>query len=336
MTSNISLSLIIPIYNRPQEAQEMLESLSLQSDLDFEVLIIEDGSTVPCEEVCKTFEHTLNLKYFFKPNSGPGPSRNFGCKNANGNYFIILDSDCIIPSHYIAEVKKVLNENILDAFGGPDAAHESFSSIQKGINYAMTSVFTTGGIRGASEAVGKFQPRSFNMGISREVFEKTGGFGRVHPGEDPDLTFRIWNAGYKTSLIKSAYVYHKRRIDWKKFSKQMFKFGVVRVFLNKWHKGSSKLTYWFPSVFILGLLFSSGISYWFPWFLIFYAIYFILIFVDSLIKNSSLKIAMYSLIAVCIQFFAYGRGFLLSQFKVGLLGNDPEKVFPSFFFKKEM
>lgn len=331
---NLSFSLIIPIFNRPNEADEILASLAEQSVRDFEVVIVEDGSQLKCEEVCNKYRDRLNIQYFYKENSGPGDSRNFGMRAAKGNYFIILDSDCIIPPDYFSKVKSNLNANYVDAWGGPDAAHESFSPLQKGINYCMTSVFTTGGIRGASEKIGKFQPRSFNMGISREAFEKTGGFGTVHPGEDPDLTFRIWKAGYRTTLFSNVPVFHKRRIDWGKFAKQMFKFGVVRVFLNKWHPGSAKITYWFPAVFSLGLIFSIAMAFWFPWLLLGYALYLLLLFADAAVKTKSVWIALLALVAAFVQFFSYGRGFLLSQFHVGLLGKEPEKAFPGFFFKK--
>jgi len=329
----IKFSLIIPIFNRPNEAEEILASLAEQDDNDFEIVLVEDGSTLRCDTVAEKYSNKLNIKYHYKDNSGPGDSRNFGCRVATGNYFIILDSDCIIPPFYISSVRKNLAENYVDAWGGPDSAHESFTLLQKGINYSMTSIFTTGGIRGGSEKLSKFQPRSFNMGISKEVFEKTGGFGTVHPGEDPDLTFRIWKAGYKTTLFSNVPVFHKRRIDWGKFSKQMYKFGVVRVFLNKWHPGSGKITYWFPLAFSSGLIFSFAIAYWFPWLLLFYAFYLTLIFIDATAKAKCIRVAAFAIIAVFIQFFSYGWGFLKSQYNINMLGKEPEKAFPGFFFK---
>lgn len=328
-------SLIIPIFNRPNEAEEILQSLSLQDDKDFEVVLVEDGSALKCDKVAEKYIGRLNIKYIFKENTGPGDSRNFGCSKASGNYFVILDSDCIIPPQYISTVRKNLTENYVDAWGGPDSAHESFTPLQKGINYTMTSLFTTGGIRGGSEKIGKFQPRSFNMGISREVFEKTGGFGTIHPGEDPDLSFRIWKAGYKTTLFSNAHVFHKRRIDWGKFSKQTYKFGVVRVILNKWHPGSGKVTYWFPAVFSSGLIFSAAVAYWFPWLIMFYGLYFILLFADAIVRTKSLWVAMLAFVAVFVQFFSYGWGFLKSQFRINILGMEPEKAFPGFFFKRK-
>lgn len=329
----MKFSLIIPVYNRPDEIDELLESLTQQTEKNFDVYVIEDGSSIPCEAVCKKYEHQLEIHYHFKSNSGPGPSRNYGMDIAQGDYFIIFDSDCLIPAGYMAAVNRFLAENYVDCFGGPDAAHESFSDVQKAINYSMTSFFTTGGIRGGGEKLGKFQPRSFNMGISRKCYQQVGGYGKIHPGEDPDLSFRIWNAGFDTALIKDAHVYHKRRIDFQKFSKQVYKFGVVRVILNKWHQGSAKLTYWFPTVFSLGLVFAIIVGYKIPlfWFLV--DAYFLLIFFDALIKTKNLKISFMAIFTSLIQFVAYGYGFLKSQVKINLLKQNEHKAFPGFFFK---
>ena len=237
-------SLIIPVYNRPDEIDELLESLSkLYYNEDFEIVIIEDGSSLKCEDVVLEYERKLNISYYYKDNSGPGNSRNFGMQKAKGDYFIIFDSDCIIPKNYLTEVMKALKQNYVDCFGGPDKALDSFSDIQKAINFAMTSFLTTGGIRGGSEKINKFQPRSFNMGISKIAFEKSNGFGNIHPGEDPDLSIRLWNLGYETRLFPNAFVYHKRRIDWDKFSTQVNKFGKARPILNSWYPKYNKLTY---------------------------------------------------------------------------------------------
>lgn len=333
MNKTLSFSLIVPVYNRPDEVQELLESLSQQTDKEFEVLIIEDGSGIPCKSVCEAFDDKMNIVYHFKANSGPGPSRNFGMEKATGNYFIIFDSDCLIPPNYIENVRMALIENYVDCFGGPDAAHESFSNTQKSINYVMTSFFTTGGIRGGNEALGKFQPRSFNMGIAKEVFETVGGYGKIHPGEDPDLSFRIWKDGFNTALVKDAFVYHKRRIDLQKFSKQVYKFGVVRVILNKWHPGTSKITYWFPAVFSLGftVLAIGGMSI--PFFSFLALAYIVLLFADSLIKTKSLIIALGAVIAAFIQFYSYGWGFIKAQWIINVLKKDERKTLPEFFFK---
>ncbi|MBD0849146.1 glycosyltransferase [Maribacter arenosus] len=330
----IHVSFIIPVYNRPDEVKELLDSfLMLEGEKDFEIVIVEDGSQISSKEVVSQFDRTLHVSYFNKPNSGPGDSRNYGMRRAKGNYFIILDSDCILPPQYLTEVLKSLNENFVHCFGGPDAAHASFSNVQKAINYAMTSVLSTGGIRGGTSAVDKFQPRSFNMGISKEAFEKVGGYGKIHPGEDPDLTIRIWNKGYETKLIPKAFVYHKRRIDWHKFFIQVNKFGLVRPILNKWHPETAKITYWFPTLFCLGFLISlilMVLNIFIP--LGIYLLYFMLVFIDSLIKNRNVSVAFLSIFAVCVQFLGYGIGFLKSTFWINFSKKKPKELFPKLFF----
>lgn len=329
------ISFIIPIFNRPEEARELLESFAaLNSDKDFEIVIVEDGSEIRSEFVVQEYKSQLNISYYFKSNSGPGDSRNFGMKQAKGNYFIILDSDCVLPKQYLAKVLSSLNGNYVDCFGGPDAAHESFSNIQKAINFAMTSFITTGGIRGKESSINKFQPRSFNMGISRKAFEATGGFGRIHPGEDPDLSIRLWKLGFETKLIPEAYVYHKRRISWSKFYKQVYKFGSVRPILNRWHPYTKKITYWFPSLFCLGIIMSL-ILWIFKITLPIYLIlgYFALSFLTALIKTKSLVVSILAIMAILIQFFGYGYGFLKSTLKLQFSNKSAEKLFPNLFFK---
>lgn len=313
---NLSFSIIVPVYNRPKEIDELLESLTQQEfSNDFEVLIIEDGSEFSSEEIVKKYQDKLRLKYFFKQNSGAGASRNFGMQKATGNYFIILDSDVIIPKHYLNEVKKALKNNITDAFGGPDAAHKSFTNLQKAINYAMTSVLTTGGIRGKKQVIGKFQPRSFNLGLSKQAFEKTKGFSKMKNGEDIDLTFRLWENGFETQLIESAFVYHKRRSSLKQFFKQTYGFGTARPILNKKYPKTAKLTYWFPSLFIIGLVVSFLFAlFGFPKLLYFYGFYFVLILLDALFQNKNITVAFLSVIASFTQFLGYGLGFLESKF----------------------
>lgn len=329
------ISIVIPVYNRPDEIKELLESLLISDyNKEYEVVIIEDGSSVTCKEEVEKFKDRLNISYHFKENSGPGDSRNFGMKVAKGDYFIIFDSDCIIPKQYLTEVEKELTTNYVDCFGGSDAALDSFSDIQKAINFAMTSFLTTGGIRGGSEKVTKFQPRSFNMGISKKAFEDSNGFGNIHPGEDPDLSIRLWKLGYETRLFPKAFVYHKRRIDWDKFSIQVNKFGKARPILNSWYPEYSKLTFFFPTLFIFCFsvaLFLFLFGYQLP--ILCYAFYFLLLFVTATIQNKSLKIGFLSLIAVFKQFFGYGRGFLASYIKVILLKQKPEIAFPELFFK---
>jgi glycosyltransferase involved in cell wall biosynthesis len=328
-------SLIIPVYNRPDEVNELLESLT-KSDYDeaFEVVIVEDGSSVPCRDVVENYAGKLNISYYFKPNSGPGNSRNFGMQKAKGDYFIIFDSDCIIPPSYLKEVKRELDGKYVDCFGGPDKALDSFSDIQKAINFAMTSFLTTGGIRGGSEKIDKFQPRSFNMGISKKAFEASHGFGNIHPGEDPDLSIRLWKLGFETRLFKDAYVYHKRRIDWDKFSVQVSKFGKARPILNSWYPEYNKITFFFPSLFIVGLLLAFLLLIFnFDFLLQIYIVYLIVIFLTSSVQNRSLKIGLLSIIAVWKQFYGYGTGFMESYIKVILLKKQPQNAFPEMFFK---
>lgn len=329
-------SLIIPVYNRPEEINELLESLAnLDYDDDFEIVIVEDGSTLRCEEIVHNYNDKLKISYYYKENSGPGDSRNFGMKKAKGNYFIIFDSDCIIPEDYLTVVATSLKQNYVDCFGGPDKALDSFSDIQKAINFAMTSFFTTGGIRGGSEKIDKFQPRSFNMGLSKKAFEVSNGFGNIHPGEDPDLTIRLWNLGFETRLFSKAFVYHKRRIDWEKFTIQVNKFGKARPILNSWHPKYNKLTYFFPSVFLIGLSISVLLLLLnYDFLLQMYFIYFLLLFVVSSFQNKSLKIGLLSIKAVWKQFYGYGKGFLISYLKIIILKQMPQVAFPELFFKK--
>ncbi|MFT5253036.1 MAG: glycosyltransferase involved in cell wall biosynthesis [Flavobacteriales bacterium] len=328
-------SLIIPVYDRPDELAELLESLSKSNYKEsFEVVIVEDGSTLKCDSVVAQYNSKLALSYFYKANSGPGDSRNFGMKKARGDYFIIFDSDCIIPANYLLEVEQSLKSHYVDCFGGPDKALDSFSDIQKAINFAMTSFLTTGGIRGGSEKIDKFQPRSFNMGISRKAFEASKGFGNIHPGEDPDLSIRLWNLGFETKLIPNAYVYHKRRIDWEKFALQVNKFGKARPILNSRYPQHNKLTFFFPSVFILGFgLAVMLLVFTLDYLLKIYFIYFVVLFLVAAFQNKSLKIGYLSAIAVWKQFYEYGTGFIESYFKIIVFKQKPEEAFPELFFK---
>src|SRR5690554_4981799 len=250
-------SFVVPVFNRPQEIRELLESMLLLDFKEgFEVVIIEDGSTDTAAGVVREYSETLNIFYYSKENSGPGDSRNYGMARAKSDYFIILDSDCLLPPDYLSNVDTFLSQRFYHCFGGPDAAHPSFTPLQKAINYVMTSLLTTGGLRGNKRGIQKFEPRSFNMGISKEAFVATGGFGKIHPGEDPDLSQRILKAGYDTVFVPNAYVYHKRRISWNKFYLQVRKFGLVRPILNRWHPSSSKISFWFPSLFIVFIFIS--------------------------------------------------------------------------------
>lgn len=327
-------SFIVPVYNRPREIKELLDSfMELQFDGDYEILIIEDGSDETSKDIVDNYP-TLPISYYFKENSGPGESRNYGMRIANGNYFIILDSDCLIPHNYLKVVDEFLKNDYYDCFGGADDAHSSFNSLQKAINYVMTSFLTTGGIRGNKLSVSRFQPRSFNMGLSRKAFNSTGGFSKIHPGEDPDLSQRLIKYGFRTTFIPNASVFHKRRISWKKFYQQVTKFGLVRPILNQWHPETAKITYWFPTIFMFYCIISVVSILTYYWVISLpLAFYIMIIFIHSSIKNKSLFIGALSIRAVFYQFFGYGIAFLRSSILIGLLKRNPKEQFPKLFFE---
>ncbi|MCO5947740.1 glycosyltransferase [Mucilaginibacter flavidus] len=307
-------SIIIPLYNRPQEIKELLETLVLQTYKQFEVLVIEDGSKDDAADIVKSFAGKFDVKYFVKQNEGQGFTRNYGFERAKGDYFVIFDSDCLIPEDYLEIVNNSLNENWLDAYGGPDAAHPSFTPVQKAISYSMTSPFTTGGIRGNKKGIGQFHPRSFNMGISRGVWEKAGGFIITRSGEDIEYSIRIHSMGFKIGLIPEAKVYHKRRTNFLQFYKQIHFFGRARINVYKFFPAELKAIHFFPAIFTLSLMFTA-VANVFGWpiallcnFIL--ALIILLIFFHSLVKNKSVKIAFLSLIASFIQLTAYGLGFM--------------------------
>lgn len=325
--SSLKISLIVPVFNRPDEVKELLQSLTQQEDKNFELLIIEDGSTESCSSICANYAHQLNLHYFFKENTGPGLSRNYGVERANGDFYIFLDSDCVIPSQYIKVVRKFLTRNNIDAFGGPDAADENFSVLQKAINYAMTSFFTTGGIRGGSEQLEKFHPRSFNMGITKEVYNQTGGFQPIRfayskaAGEDLDFSIQVLKKGFKTALISEAFVYHKRRTSLKQYARQVYNFGIARITISKRHPETLKILHFAPAIFTVGTTVSILLSIFASiGFLLPLMIFAILVFMDSLLTNKNLQVAAWSMIASFIQLIAYGLGFLEAFWKQKVLG----------------
>lgn len=303
-------SLIIPVFNRPDEVNELLESLTTQRLLPHEVLIVEDGSTLPCAEVASRFASQLPVRYLTKPNGGPGPARNFGAEQATGDYLIILDSDCQLPADYLEAVEQELLREPADAFGGPDRAHPSFSPMQKAINYSMTSFFTTGGIRGGKKKLDKFYPRSFNMGIRREVYEALGGFSPMRFGEDIDLSIRLFKGGYRCRLFPEAWVWHKRRTDLKKFFKQVHNSGMARINLHKRHPGSMKLVHLLPMCFTLFIVSCLLCAPWCPWSLLPLLCYTLLVGLDATIRNKSLHIGLLSIAAAYVQLIGYGTGFL--------------------------
>jgi len=329
-------SVVIPVYNRPNEVKELLDSLVEQTYKNFEIIIVEDGSTETSYDVVKAYTDKLDIKYFFKDNSGPGNSRNYGMQRTIGDYVILFDSDCLIPPQYFNELENALNKERLDAFGGPDNAHASFSDVQKAINYAMTSFLTTGGVRGKKSKLDKFQPRSFNMGLSQEVIRRTGAFSDIHPGEDPDLSFRIMDKGYKVGLIPKAFVYHKRRIDFRKFAKQVYKFGVVRVILMKWHPKQRSLVYFFPSVFVAGFIISLLLgAFLYPVFYLPPALYVLALIFDAMFNTKSIKIGIMAVFASLLQLFCYAYGFTLSYLKINFFKIPERQAWPGFFFNKE-
>lgn len=326
-------SIIIPVYNRPDEVDELLNSLTQQTVHDFEVIVVEDGSSVTCEHVVKRYEQQLNIRYFNKPNSGPGQTRNYGAERSSGEYLLILDSDCILPPGYLEAIEEELKRQPADAFGGPDRAHHSFTSTQKAINYAMTSFFTTGGIRGGKKKMDKFYPRSFNMGLKADVYRALGGFSKMRFGEDIDLSIRIFKGGYSCRLFPEAWVWHKRRTDLKKFFKQVYNSGIARINLYKKYPESLKVVHLLPAVFTIGVVFVLLSSLICPYALLLLAMFAIIIFTDSSIRNRSLWIGILSVLAAFIQLTGYGSGFLSAWWKRCILKKDSFSAFEKNFYK---
>ena len=345
-------SFIIPVYNRPDEVDELLDSLTRQTVSSFEVIVVEDGSARPCREVCDKYASALDLHYYYKDNSGPGQSRNYGVERAQGEYVLILDSDVVLPEGYLAAVDADLASAPADAFGGPDSAHPSFTPTQKAISYSMTSFFTTGGIRGGKKKLDKFYPRSFNMGVRRDVYNRLGGFSRMRFGEDIDFSLRIFKAGCRCRLFPQAWVWHKRRTDFRKFFRQVFNSGIARINLHKRHPGSLKLVHLLPAVFTLGvafllLLFVAGIvvaacggecarhigGAMSAVALLPLVLYSALIFVDSTLLNRSVLIGALSIRAAFTQLLGYGTGFLVAWWRRCVQGKDEFAAFEKNFYK---
>jgi len=344
----LKYSIVVPVYNRPDEVDELLESLSNQIQKDFEVIIVEDGSVKTCKDVCDKYADILVLHYYAKENSGPGQSRNYGAERARGEWLIILDSDVVLPKGYIKAIDSAITTDTV-AFGGSDTAHPSFTPIQKAISYSMTSFFTTGGIRGGKAKLDKFYPRSFNMGIRRDVYQQLGGFSKMRFGEDIDFSYRIVEAGYRPQLFPEAWVWHKRRTDFRKFFRQVYNSGIARINLEKRHPGTLKLVHLLPTVFtvgVIGLILISAIGralmhyvdrdqfYWMcfaPWIPI--IIYSLIIWIDSSIRNRSLKVGLLSIPAAFVQLMGYGLGFIESWWKRCILKQDEFTAFERTFYK---
>ena len=359
-------SIIVPVFNRPDEVDELLESLTRQTCRDFEVIIVEDGSEVRCEEVVERYRERLDMQYFEKPNSGPGQSRNYGAERSRGDYLIVLDSDVVLPEGYLAAVDEELEANPCEAFGGPDRAHESFTPVQKAINYSMTSFFTTGGIRGGKKKLDKFYPRSFNMGIRRDLYQQLGGFSNMRFGEDIDFSIRIFKSGARCRLFPEAWVWHKRRTDFRKFFRQVHNSGIARINLYKKYPESLKLVHLLPAVFTVGVtvltaIFLTGLLFaalglWTAFYgskgcnmgmvVVFFGaalmalaalpivLYKLLILVDSTVRNRSLWVGVLSIPASFIQLFGYGTGFLRAWWLRCICGRNEElQAFQKTFYK---
>lgn len=312
-------SVIIPVYNRPQELEELLVSLQQQSVKNFEVIVVEDGSTVRSDKVVARFQEAFPIRYIEKTNSGPGPSRNEGYRQAQGEYFVVFDSDCVIPPRYFEVVERALARDPLDAWGGPDRAHENFTLFQRAMGYTMASVLTTGGIRGGKRRVGWFQPRSFNMGISRSVFEATGGFHFDRYAEDIEFSIRMKNYGFRVGLISEAFVYHKRRTNASAFFRQVFNFGRGRALIGKAYPSEVKLVHWFPTVFsscfVITLLLPVINVKLFYLAAAAFGFYFAALFFHALVTTRHLLVALLGLPSAFLQFFGYGAGFLIERLR---------------------
>lgn len=329
----MKFSIIIPVYNRPNEVKELLESLSRQTSKNFEVLLIEDGSSIRCDGVAAEYKDVIDVKYFFKPNSGRSLTRNYGMARATGDYLVFFDSDCVIPEHYFETLTRELAADYSDCFGGPDRAHESFTTLQKAISHSMTSFITTGGIRGGKKVLDKYTPRTFNMGFSMEVYRKVGDFKDMF-GEDIDLSLRIQAAGFRTRLIRDAYVYHKRRVSFKSFYRQVNVFGRARIDLQLSHPGSMKLVHTFPALFVIGTVLLILLSLLTPWFLLPLGLLVLILFFEALAVNRNLKIAGLSVITSFIQLWGYGMGFLSAFFNKIVLGRRDDNELDRLYKKK--
>ena len=328
-------SIIVPVYNRPDEVDELLASLLHQEEKDFEVIVVEDGSQVPCGDVCQRYAGQMELRYYEKPNSGPGQSRNYGAERAKGEYLLILDSDVVVPPGYLKAISEELERQPADAFGGPDCSHPSFTDIQKAISYSMTSFFTTGGIRGGKKKLDKFYPRSFNMGIRRDVYLRLGGFSRMRFGEDIDFSIRIFQAGCHCRLFPGAWVWHKRRTDFRKFWRQVFNSGIARINLYKKYPDSLKLVHLLPMVFTVGVaaLLLLALVLCAPWPLLPLLFYALIVFLDASAKEKSPKIGLLSIAAAFIQLAGYGCGFLQAWWRRCVRGKAEFSAYEKNFYQ---
>lgn len=320
MAAPTLFSIIVPVYNRPGEVDELLASLAKQTDKGFETIIVEDGSTVRCEEQCEAFKDKANVRYFYKCNEGRSIARNYGIDRADGDFFVFVDSDCILPPDYIQSLRQALKDNPTDCFGGPDAAHESFTDTQKAINYSMTSFLTTGGIRGGKISMEKFTPRTFNMGYARKVYEKVGGFREMF-SEDIDMSTRIRLAGFRIMLFPDVEVFHKRRVDFRKFWRQVHVFGMSRITLQLLYPGSMKAVHWLPALFVVGAVAMIIGSFFWKWMIIPLIVYLLALWIWGMISTRSVKIGTLGVGAAMVQLVGYGTGFIRAYVWKILLGH---------------
>lgn len=327
-------SVIIPVYNRPEEVEELLQSLAAQDTMEFETIIVEDGSTEKCEEICNELKGKIPVSYYYKENGGPAQARNYGAEKAKGEWLLFFDSDCIIPPHYFTEAKKELAGKKCQLFGGADRSHESFTTLQKAIDYSMTSIITTGGIRGNKKSADKFYPRTFNMGIQKRVFEEIGGFSNMRFGEDVDFSYKVKEGGYESRFFPQAWVYHKRRNTFRTFFKQVFNSGIARIHLTRRHPGSLKIVHLLPSGFFLGsillILISLLISFWFIMPLVLLSI---VLFADSSYRKGSVKTGIYSIATSYTQLWGYGSGLLAGWWNICILGKSNYAAFVKNFYR---
>lgn len=333
LSNPLHFTFIIPVYRREDELSELLYSLTNLTDKNFDVIVVDDGSPEPLQSLVESFLPQLPITYLRKRNSGPGKSRNHGMQYAQGDYFIFLDSDTLIPPEYLSEVRKELDSQFVDFFGGSDKSQDDFSDFQKAVNFAMTSPLTTGGVRGGAKKITKFQPRSFNMGLSRKAYETSKGFGIMRVGEDPDLSMRLWDLDFESRWFPNASVYHKRRSNWRSFANQVKSFGRMRPILDLLHPKYAKPTFWLPTLFVFGLLVALiFLLRGFPWFMFIYLLYFLAVWFMSSIQYRSAKIGLLSIGTVFLQHWNYGVGFFESFIRIRIQKKNPKEVFPQYFF----
>jgi len=307
----ILCSFIIPVYNRPDEMADLLRSMAEQTDKGFEAVVVEDGSTVTCREACdEASAKGVRVSYFHKNNEGRSIARNHGMERAEGSYFVFVDSDCVLPPNYVERLRASLKNSHTDCFGGPDAAHDSFTGTQKAINYSMTSFLTTGGIRGGKVQLEKFVPRTFNMGFSREVWRKTGGFREMF-SEDIDMSTRIRHEGFSIVLLRDVKVYHKRRLGWKKFWRQVHVFGMSRITLKLLYPDSMKPVHMLPALFVVSNVVMVLLAILFSWlWLLPLIVYLFAVWISAIASTRSFAIGSKAVLASLIQLWGYGTGFI--------------------------